>query len=128
MSNGKFNLSETELVIMEYIWSQPSSVTFSQLLAYFTGEGGKTWKKQTLNTFLTRLIAKGVLRSEKIGTKFHYFPVGSRDEHVRIWTQDLIKNVYGASLKNFMVALTGGNKLDEKSYQELKAYLNNEEE
>lgn len=39
------------------------------------------------------------------------------------WTQNLVKNMFGGSIANFLVALTGGNKLDKKSIEELKKFL-----
>lgn len=121
--SGQYNLSETELEIMEVIWAADRGFTFSELLSFFNNERGKEWKKQTLNTFLVRLIDKGALRSEKIGTKFVYFAINTKMEHIQVWTHKLLDNVFGGSVKGFLTALSGGKKVDSQTMNELKAFL-----
>lgn len=52
-------LSDTELMIMEYLWAQNTPKTFSEIKAFFEATTSKNWKKQTLSTFLLRLVKKG---------------------------------------------------------------------
>ena len=59
------HLSKTEYRIMEYFWSTGGKYTFGELMKYFNENLDKNWKKQTLNTFLSRLIEKGLLKKEK---------------------------------------------------------------
>lgn len=54
-------LSDTELMIMEYLWSQNIPKTFSEIKAFFEATTNKNWKKQTLSTFLLRLVKKEAL-------------------------------------------------------------------
>ena len=49
-------LSDTELMIMEYLWSQNTPKTFSEIKAFFEATTNKNWKKQSLSTFLLRLV------------------------------------------------------------------------
>ena len=62
-------LSNSELLIMQYLWQQNVPQTFSQIKEYFAETG---WKKQTINTFLIRLIQKGYLESDHSQAKTHY--------------------------------------------------------
>ena len=57
-------LSNTEFYILQYLWSLETPTTFAEIMVHFTEEG-KTWKKQTVNTFLSRMIQKGYLKSDK---------------------------------------------------------------
>ena len=66
------HLSKTEYRIMEYFWSTGGKYTFGELMKYFNEEEDKNWKKQTLNTFLSRLIDKGLLERKKEETKAYY--------------------------------------------------------
>lgn len=52
-------LSDTEFYILQYLWSLETPTTFAEILVHFTEEG-KTWKKQTVNTFLSRMIQKDI--------------------------------------------------------------------
>ena len=56
---GQFqSLSESEMEIMRVIWDAGSPVTAAELLERFAHKG---WKIQTVSTFLSRLVEKGVL-------------------------------------------------------------------
>ena len=60
-------LSDTELMIMEYLWSQNTPKTFSEIKAFFEATTNKNWKKQTLSTFLLRLVKKEALYANHQG-------------------------------------------------------------
>lgn len=53
-------LSDSELMIMEYLWSANIPKTFSEIKTHFDLTTDKKWKKQTLNTFLLRLSKKDI--------------------------------------------------------------------
>ena len=60
---GQFqSLSESEMEIMRVIWDAGSPVTAAELLELFAHKG---WKIQTVSTFLSRLVEKGVLSVER---------------------------------------------------------------
>ena len=118
----KYNLSEAEYEIMQFIWENGNNTSFSDVMEY-THKKGHTWKKQTVQTFLTRLIDKKVLKAEKIGNKRYYSPVGTEAEHIHNWTHDLLDIDFGGSLKNFMLAFTGGRSLSEAEAKELHEFL-----
>ena len=48
-------MSATEFYILKYLWSRETPATFSEIMTHFNEEEKKEWKKQTVNTFLTRL-------------------------------------------------------------------------
>ena len=53
-----YSMTEAESEVMEKLWDQEESIKQSHLLTLFE-EDGKEWKRQTLNTFLSRLEEKG---------------------------------------------------------------------
>ena len=66
-------MSQSESLIMDYLWKEGTGKTFAQIMAFLGNKAGKEWAKQTVNTFLRRLIDKGVVRTESIGRKKVYF-------------------------------------------------------
>ena len=78
---AKYNLSEAEYEIMEYIWKQNCMLKFSDIME-FLSEKGHEWRKQTVQTFLTRLIEKGVLKAQKDGNYRLYYPAMSEEEYI----------------------------------------------
>ena len=54
-------MSATEFYILQYLWTRETPATFSEIMVHFNEEEKKAWKKQTVNTFLSRLAQKGFL-------------------------------------------------------------------
>lgn len=46
----------------------------SEIMVHFNEEEKKAWKKQTVNTFLSRLAQKGFLNIDKSGKRAIYIP------------------------------------------------------
>lgn len=82
--------SEAELEVMEKLWDHEGAIKPSQLLALFE-EDGKAWKRQTLNTFLSRLDDKGLVKRENRLVK----PLYGREEYYSIQMKALLDRMYG---------------------------------
>ena len=79
MDNLK-QLSESELKVMEIIWSNTPPVSRSDIEKELLKE--KDLAPSTIITFLTRLCEKGALSLEKHGRTNLYTPLISRDEYL----------------------------------------------
>lgn len=113
-----FNISKAEQEVMEKLWDQEDSVKQSQLLALFEADG-KEWKRQTLNTFLSRLEDKGLVQRENRMVKAVY----SREEYHYMQMKAAIDHMYGGRLSNFVAAFVKKNKVDENDAKELMRIL-----
>lgn len=60
----KYHLSRTEEEIMEMLWELGGPVRQTYLLELFC-DSGKDWGRQTLNTLLMRLEARGIVKRAK---------------------------------------------------------------
>lgn len=115
-------LSPTERDIMEVLWKS-EGMTNNDIVLYFR-ERGKDWKRQTTSTFLTRLLQKGVVVKDG-----HKYRAGcTKQEFEQRQTREILDTMYGGSLKNFVAALTGGERMAEREAEELKDLLRLEEE
>lgn len=119
----RFNLSEAEYEIMEFIWENNRKMGFAEIME-FTGSQGHEWKKQTVQTYLTRLIEKRALTAEKEGNRRYYYPAMTRQEYISVWTKRFIKESFDNSLAEFLCAFTGGKSLTEEEAKELHDFLN----
>ena len=105
-------MSATEFYILKYLWSRETPATFSEIMTHFNEEEKKEWKKQTVNTFLTRLAQKGFLNIDKSGKRAIYIPSVSRKKYYEDYAQQIIEDSYEGSLKNFVCASADrGDKL-----------------
>ncbi len=118
-------LSDTEYEIMCHFWETEDEKGFSELMNYFQNEQGKLWKKQTLNTFLTRLIQKNLLRFRKVGNKKFYKVNMTKREYERFCAQEILDETYDGKLTKFLAALTGEARVAKLDEESLIAYILN---
>ncbi|WP_434752176.1 BlaI/MecI/CopY family transcriptional regulator [Paenibacillus amylolyticus] len=114
--------SETELELMEVIWSCTPPVTSSELLDMFN-EKGKAWKAQTISTFLSRLVDKGALTVTRQGRTNYYEPLLLPEDYKLQKTKTVLDGLYQGSVKNLVSAMYDGDKLSEDDIAELKKWL-----
>lgn len=114
-------LSEAEREIMQVMWEIGHETTASQLLSRF--EDSKGWKPQTLNTFLSRLVAKGFLKSEKHGNANVYTALISKTEFEGREASEFIEKNYGGSAKRLIAALVDGGAVSDEELKELKQWF-----
>lgn len=116
-------MSATEFYILKYLWSRETPATFSEIMTHFNEEEKKEWKKQTVNTFLTRLAQKGFLNIDKSGKRAIYIPSVSKKKYYEDYAQQIIEDSYEGSLKNFICAFTENHKLTSNEKEKLLTYV-----
>lgn len=80
--------SGEEFRIMKILWAEPETgLRFKEIC---NGYGGKA-SRQTINTYLIRLQAKGLIRAEGIAGKRQYIPTLTRCAYIC----EMIKDIYG---------------------------------
>lgn len=116
---GKFcAASEAELEVLEKLWDLNEGVKQSQLLALFEADG-KEWKRQTLNTFLSRLEEKGLVTRENRIVK----AAVSREDYHYEQIQAAIDSMYGGRLSNLVAAYVKDERITKNEKNELKNIL-----
>ncbi|MHB8062437.1 MAG: BlaI/MecI/CopY family transcriptional regulator [Ruminiclostridium sp.] len=122
--NNFQKMSETEMEVMQVIWECGRPITTSELLGIFAQHKGKEWKGQTIATFLTRLIEKGVLMiSERNGRVNTYAPRISPEEYRSQEAKSLLETLYEGSVKNFLATLYDGKELTKDEMAELRRWF-----
>ena len=85
----------------------------------------QSWKKQTLNTFLSRLIEKGLLERKKEGTKAYYRAKVTKAQFKQNKARAILEECYEGKISHFIAALTGNNTITGIDEQELIAHILN---
>ncbi len=124
----RFELSEAELKIMDFIWDNGGQATFKEMLEYFNNTLQKEWKKQTLRTFLVRLAGKKYLYIDKSNSKYKYYALKTREEHKNILSTNFLKKFFNGSVREFLSALSGNEKISVDSAESLKEFINEDDE
>lgn len=116
-------MSATEFYILQYLWTRETPATFSEIMVHFNEEEKKAWKKQTVNTFLSRLAQKGFLNINKSGKRAIYIPSVTSKKFYENYAQEIVKDSYNGAIKDFIAAFTAGNKLSAAEKAELLSYI-----
>ena len=96
---SKYYMADSEREVMEMLWKQPEEIKQSALLELFQEEG-KEWKRQTLNTFLSRLEEKGLVVRKSRMVK----AACTEADLNQLMMQEAIDNLYGGKLSNLVLA------------------------
>jgi len=115
----KYDMSKTEAQIMDILWSIDRKASPKEILAIFN-KGEKGWARQTLNTILTRLESKGLIKKERNSIE----PLYSELEYRQLKGQEIIDDMYEGKLSNFLSALTGQDKISHEEEEELNQLIN----
>lgn len=102
------------------IWALEDPASASQLLEMFAHKG---WKIQTMSTFLTRLVDKGVLQVSKRGKTNWFSPALSQQEYHKQKAKSVIDSMYHGSVLDFLAAFYGGKKLERSELEELREWF-----
>ena len=111
---GLLRVSDAEFEVMEMLWKQGKSIKQPDLLTLFE-ESGKTWKRQTLNTFLTRLEYKGLVHRDNKIVK----PLYSREEYRFTQMKAAIDNLYDGQLCDVVTEFSKKNAISDGEVAEL---------
>ena len=119
----KYLISESEGIIMDYLWSQKEGKLFREIMEYLNVTCQKPWKKQTVNTFINRLTKKGLVVSENCGGNKKYSPALNYTEYKQGEAKNFLDLFYSGSVYTFLSTLSGGQQIDKDTADELKKIL-----
>lgn len=125
MIKKNYGLTNTELLIMELLWSEGRPMSFREIMDVATKEWKKDWKVQTLNTFLNGLQKMGMIRAERsmISSYNVYYPLCTKEQHIHKWTKEMVEVCYDNSFRRLVSAFIGDGKLSKEDAEELKKLL-----
>ena len=113
---------------MKVIWANGGTALYAEIVAALSAKG-MDWTKNTIITLLSRLIDKGLLKTNKIGHRNKYTAIVSSDEYQTFQTENFLHKVYEGNAKGLVSALIQKDLLTAADYEDLKKYwdgLNNE--
>lgn len=120
---AKLGLSETEYMIMSYIWEQNREFLLRDIQKHFT-ELGYTWAIQTVKTFINNLIRKGALTYRRQGHQLVYYQTMDRIAYSTEWMKKTIEQNFSSGMNDFVSAFGGlKNELTEEQKEELRKLL-----
>lgn len=114
-------ISDAELDIMKIIWYHGGVTLYAQIMEELEA-AGRTWKKNTVITLLSRLIEKGFLRTNKIGRRNEYRAIVSEEDYQAAQMKNFVDKIYEGNAKGLVATLIQREFITATEYEELKEF------
>ena len=114
-------MSDSEKEIMKLIWDHGGAMTISELLDQIE-QTDHDWKRTTVRTFISRLIDKGMLISQKEGRGALYVARISEEEYLKTQSVQFVNQVFGGNVSTLLTSLFGQKCLESKDIEELEKF------
>ena len=122
-------LPDSELDVMLVIWEANRPVTRMEIEEDLRRRTGKQeLAATTILTFLSRLLEKGFLTSEKRGKTNVYTAAVREEDYLKFESQNFLGKLYGGSAKAFLASLCDEGSIDGQELAELRDFLNSAKE
>jgi BlaI family penicillinase repressor len=113
-------ISSAEWDVMSVIWSKAPLTATEVFSALPAGHG---WKQKTVNTFLTRLVGKGVLAVDRREKAFVYSARVSREKCVQIEGESFLRRVFQGATGDLVLHFCARADLTPEEIRELEQLL-----
>lgn len=74
-------LTESEKITMKCVWDLGDGARLAHIMEVANGKYSKSWKPQTVSTFLSKLVKKGFLEQYRDGRYFYYHILIARHDY-----------------------------------------------
>jgi BlaI family penicillinase repressor len=113
-------ISESEWVVASIVWER-TDLTASEIAERLPRD--TRWKLKTVNTFLARLVAKGVLEANLDGRAFRYRALISKEQCVRGEGESFLRRVFGGAVAPMLAHFVESSDLNAEEIAELRRML-----
>ena len=117
------NVSESEWVVLKMLWMD-APVTLAQLTAKLKHTG---WSPKTIQTFLSRLVKKGVINAKKQGRGFLYSPIVKEKDCQIEETKRFIDRIFDGSYSKMVLGAIDSGSISDQELKSLKKLINEHE-
>lgn len=113
-------ISPAEWEVLNVLWDR-APATAAEVFAALPQ--GKEWHAKTVNTFLTRLVEKGVLAVRRDGRSNVYLPLKTREECIQAEGETFLNRVFRGAFGPMLLHFVEKAELSADEIQELERLL-----
>lgn len=110
-------VTEAESRVMELLWQRAPQGS-EELAAQLHDATG--WHENTVRTLLQRLVRKGAVTAERVGRRYLYSPLLTREAWQTTESRSLLDRVFGGKVAPLLVHFSRSEKLGAKDVAELR--------
>ncbi|EAD7213804.1 TPA_asm: BlaI/MecI/CopY family transcriptional regulator [Listeria monocytogenes] len=115
------SISKSELEVMKIIWDFGRAVQYADVAGKLE-EKNYSWKKNTILTFLTRLVEKKLLSVKKVGRKNEYYALVSENEYLERQTETFVEDIYEGDVKGLITNLVQNDLISPDELEDLQQF------
>ncbi|EAV9825627.1 BlaI/MecI/CopY family transcriptional regulator [Listeria monocytogenes] len=115
------SISKSELEVMKIIWDFGRAVQYADVAGKLE-EKNYSWKKNTVLTFLTRLVEKNLLSVKKVGRKNEYYALVSENEYLERQTETFVEDIYEGDVKGLIANLVQNDLISPDELEDLQQF------
>ncbi|EAC3451935.1 BlaI/MecI/CopY family transcriptional regulator [Listeria monocytogenes] len=115
------SISKSELEVMKIIWDFGRAVQYADVAGKLE-EKNYSWKKNTVLTFLTRLVEKKLLSVKKVGRKNEYYALVSENEYLERQTETFVEDIYEGDVKGLITNLVQNDLISPDELEDLQQF------
>ncbi|EPX8802004.1 BlaI/MecI/CopY family transcriptional regulator [Listeria monocytogenes] len=115
------SISKSELEVMKIIWDFGRAVQYADVAGKLE-EKNYSWKKNTILTFLTRLVEKNLLSVKKVGRKNEYYALVSENEYLERQTETFVEDIYEGDVKGLITNLVQNDLISPDELEDLQQF------
>lgn len=119
------SISDSELEVMKIIWENPG-ITANNITQKL--ENKADWKQTTIKTLINRLLNKKVIKFNKIGKEYYYYPLIDENDYIAKESKSFLKKMFNGSINSMVLNYVKNTNLTEKELEELRNILNGKHE
>ncbi len=113
-------ISSAEWEVMNVVWDRHPITAPEVFAALPSGHG---WAQKTVNTFLARLVQKGVLQADRSGKAHSFIPLVKRQDCVAAEGESFLQRVFHGAAGPLMLHFAKGAELTPDEIAELELLL-----
>ena len=99
------DISTCEKFVMKVIWDSTEDLALQDIMGKVNEENEKSWKPQTVSTFLSRLVKKGFLSMYRKGRYCYYKPLVSKREFWKATVNEDVRMFSNGDAEDFVCCL-----------------------
>lgn len=121
MSEKLERLPDSELAVMQVIWTEETPIGSGRVVQILEQERG--WTRSTVQVLLKRLEEKGFLGCEREGRLKLYRPLVAREDYVSKETKTFLEHFYQNSYQGLIASLVKNETIGEDDIDEIVSII-----
>lgn len=114
------HLTECEQQVMKCVWGIDRDLAMMEIVDIVNATFNKTWKPQTISTFLSRLVKKEFLNMFRQGRVFYYHPIISKKAYSQLIMKEGVDFWFDGDASKCLEALRDERGLSQEEVKNIK--------